>query len=178
MAKQEILVPFIKSWEGGFANHPKDPGGATMRGITLATFRSAFGKGKSVDDLKNLTDEEWNTVFRRFFWDRWRADEIKSQSIANILVDWIWASGSHSIIKTQQLLGVRADGKVGPQTLNAINSQDSKLLFERLFERRRKFIFSCRNFETFGKGWLNRLNSIGYGWLANNGSKTKSFFTP
>lgn len=178
MADPNILIPFIKSWEGGFANHPKDPGGATMKGITLATFRSVYGSARTVQDLKNMTDEQWHHIFKTLYWDRWKADNIKSQSLANLLVDWVWASGAHGITKVQQLLGVVSDGIVGPKTLTALNSKDSHTFFETVFNRRKRFIESCNGFATFGKGWLNRLNCIGYGWLQNNGSKYKTYFTP
>ena len=55
MAKCEVLKPFILSWEGGFANVPGDRGGATNRGVTIATFRSVFGQDKTVDDLKRVS---------------------------------------------------------------------------------------------------------------------------
>ena len=73
MANCEKLIPFIQKWEGGFANDPTDRGGATMRGITLATFR-AYRKAKggatpSVADLKNISDAEWKAVYKTMFWD-------------------------------------------------------------------------------------------------------------
>ena len=121
MANSKILVPFIKSWEGGFANVKGDKGGATMQGVTLATFRQVYGLGKSVEDLKKMTPEQWHYIFKRFYWDRWKADDINSQSIANLLVDWVWGSGSYGIKIPQAALRVTIDGIVGPKTLAAIN---------------------------------------------------------
>lgn len=177
MADSKILVPFIQSWEGGFANHPQDPGGATMKGVTLATFRQVFGASKTVNDLKNITDEQWHTIYKKFYWDRWKADQIVSQSIANILTDWVWASGSHGITKVQELLGVKVDGIVGEKTLAALNSKDPHSFFSRIFARRKQFIESLKTYPTFGKGWMRRLNSIGYGYLVlnTNPSKTITF---
>lgn len=177
MADSKILQPFILSWEGGFANHPKDPGGATMKGITLATFRSVYGSQKTVNDLKNITDEQWHTIFKKYYWDKWKADSILSQSIANILVDFVWASGKYGITKIQTLLGVTADGIVGPKTLTALNSRDPKTLFSQIWQLRKKFIESLKTYPTFGKGWMRRLNSIGYGYLVynTNPSKTVTF---
>jgi hypothetical protein bfra3_11916 len=51
------FITYIKSWEGGYVNDPRDSGGATNKGITLTTFRSVYGKNKTIEDLKNLTDE-------------------------------------------------------------------------------------------------------------------------
>ena len=128
MANCEKLIPFIQKWEGGFANDPTDRGGATMRGITLATFR-AYRKAKggatpSVADLKNISDAEWKAVYKTMFWDKWKADSIQSQKIANILVDWVWGSGVHGIKNPQRILGVVDDGIVGNKTISAVNFAD------------------------------------------------------
>lgn len=175
MADSKILQPFILSWEGGFANHPQDPGGATMKGVTLATFRQVFGANKTVSDLKNITDEQWHIIFRQYYWDRWKADQIYSQSIANLLVDWVWASGSHGITKVQELLGVKVDGVVGEKTLNALNSKDRLVLFDKIWKRREQFIKSLKTYPTFGRGWMNRLNGIQFGKLVCNGGKIITF---
>lgn len=175
MADSKILQPFILSWEGGFANHPQDPGGATMKGVTLATFRQVFGAYKSVDDLKRITDEQWHTIYKKYYWDRWQADRIVSQSIANILIDFVWASGSHGITKIQELLGVKVDGIVGPKTLDTLNSRDRLILFNQIWKRREQFIKSLKTYPTFGKGWMNRLNGIQFGRLICNGGKVLTF---
>ena len=110
MANSSKLIPFILQWEGGFVNDPDDLGGATNKGITIGTFaeykKRKGQKAPTVTDLKNISDAEWHDVFKSLYWDRWKADEIKSQSVANILVDWVWASGSHGIKRPQRLLGV------------------------------------------------------------------------
>ncbi|MST78798.1 hypothetical protein FYJ72_14340 [Prevotella copri] len=106
MADYRKLVPFIKKWEGGFSNHPQDRGGATNKGVTLSTYRMVYGKDKTVDDLKNLTESQWNYIFKKLYWDKWKADSIKNQSIANILVDWYWMSGNIGVKKVQELFGL------------------------------------------------------------------------
>lgn len=174
MAKCEILKPFILSWEGGFANVPGDKGGATNKGVTLATYRGIFGNGKSVIDLKNMTDAQWMIIFRKYFWNRWRADEIKSQAIANLLADWVWTSGTYGIKLPQKVLGVKIDGLVGPKTIAAINDYpDQRELFVKLWKERKDFFerIGTGTQKKFLKGWLNRLNGIGYDKLVcNNGN--------
>lgn len=170
MADPKKLIPFILRWEGGFVNDPDDLGGATNKGITIGTFRE-YRKRKglpapTVQDLKNITDAEWLGVFKPLYWDRWKADEIKSQSVANILVDWVWGSGVHGIKRPQRILGVTPDGIVGKRTIAALNAADPEKLFNAIKVDRAKFIDEIckarpRN-EKFRRGWMNRLNAIKY----------------
>ena len=197
MAKSDVLQPFILSWEGGFVNDPADAGGATNKGVTIGTFRQVFGKDKTVADLKAMTNSQWHTIFKKFYWDRWRADEIMNQSIANTCVDWVWASGSYGITNIQKLLGVTADGVVGPKTIAALNSKDAKKLFRDIYAARLSYYnriiqASVQKYERkigrkatqaeklrytnerFRKGWMRRLDGIQYGSLIyNNGSRVK-----
>lgn len=164
MAKAELLKDFILKWEGGFSDHPADRGGATNKGITLATFRQFYGKDSTVDDLRSMTDAQWLHIFKTGYWDRWKADDIESQSVANILVDWVWASGVYGIKEPQKLLGLTADGIVGPATLKAVNSQDAKEFFEKLKEARISFVerivASNPSQKVFLNGWKNRINDF------------------
>ena len=170
MANSSKLIPFILQWEGGFVNDPDDLGGATNKGITIDTFteykKRKGQKAPTVTDLKNISDAEWRDVFKSLYWDRWKADEIKNQSVANILVDWVWASGSHGIKRPQRLLGAKADGIVGKQTIAALNAMDAATLFKMIKDDRAKFIDEiCKarpKNEKYRKGWMNRINAIRY----------------
>ena len=167
MAEKKKLIPFILKWEGGFANHPDDKGGATNKGITIATLRHFLGSGKTVGQLKAMTDEQWETIFRKGFWDKFEADKIANQSVANICVDWAWCSGATTAIKqVQRLLGVAADGVVGNTTLGAINNADPEKLFEKIKSARLAFVEAIvkrdASQQVFLKGWRNRINSIQY----------------
>lgn len=172
MANIDKLAPFILRWEGGFVNDPVDKGGATNMGVTIGTWRSVGydkdGDGDiDVDDLHLLDKEDViERVLRPHYWNRWRADEILNQSVANILVDWVWASGTHGIKRPQHILGVTPDGIVGPKTLAAVNSMDPMELHFRIKNDRIKFIDEiCRrdpSQERFRKGWMNRINALVY----------------
>ena len=167
MADYRKLKPFILKWEGGYVNDKDDLGGATNKGVTLATFRSVYGQGKTANDLRNMTDRQWETIFKKHFWDKWRADEIEDQSVANILVDWLWASGSYGIKIPQRVLGVSVDGIVGAKTIAAVNAKDGKQFFKEVRQERVDFIdricTSRPQNKKFRKGWLNRINSLKYG---------------
>lgn len=189
MANVDSLLPYILKFEGGFVNDPADAGGATNKGVTIATWRQVGydkdGDGDiDVADLKLLTNADVrNRVLKPAFWDRWKADRIKSQGVANILVDWVWGSGKHGIVIPQRLLGVVPDGIVGEKTLAAVNAADPRQLFDAIFEARKKFLHDITNQsiaryerkigrkateaelkkhtkKRFIKGWLNRLEAI------------------
>lgn len=171
MAQAAILKPFIRFWEGGFAILAGDRGGATKWGVTLATFRSVFGKEKTVDDLKAMTEDEWDYIFKTRFWNRWKADDIKSQPIANMLVDWLWNSGTYGIKLPQKVLKVKIDGIVGPKTLAAINDHpDPHQLFRELWQERDAYFHRIGKGtqKRFLNGWLNRLDGIQYNYLKYN----------
>ena len=170
MAKIEKLIPFILKWEGGFVDDPADLGGATNKGVTIGTFEG-FCKKKgrpkpTVLDLKNISDADWKEIIKTLYWDRWKADDIKSQGGANILVDWVWASGVHGIKRPQRILCVSSDGLVGSKTIAAVNAMGAEKLFKMIKEDRVKFVDEiCKARpanERFRKGWLNRINSIKY----------------
>lgn len=166
MAKVELLLPKILKWEGGYVNDPVDRGGATNKGVTLATWRQV-GYDKDGDgdidhnDIRLLTDADAAMVLKKFYWDRWRADEIVNQSVADILVDWVWASGKWGIKIPQRILKVADDGVVGPVTIRTLNAVDQFDFFHDVYDARRWFIHSIvkqnPSQERFLRGWINRL---------------------
>lgn len=187
MARIKSIVPFILKWETGttgigltneqlfekaklkgFANDPDDLGGATMCGVTLATFteycrRKGYPR-PTIVRLKAITYKEWLEILKTMFWDKWKADQINNESIALILVDWVWGSGKYGITIPQKAIGVTADGIVGPKTIAAVNAKDPKQLFDLIRKERLAYIEKiCRSRPTnlkYKRGWLNRLNDI------------------
>ena len=173
MADAKKLVPFILKWEGGYTNDPVDRGGATNKGITLVTYK-ALGrwdnnKDGKIDekDLKLLSEDQWYKIYKQSFWDKWRADDIKNQSIANILVDWIWTSGKYGITNVQKVLGVKDDGIVGPKTIEAVNNyKNQKELFNKIKDIRLKFVENIVKNNPSQKKFINgrkrRINAFTY----------------
>lgn len=187
MARVENIVPFILKWETGttgigltneqlfekaklkgFANDPDDLGGATMCGVTLATFaeycrRKGYPR-PTIVRLKAIKYKEWLEILKTMFWDKWKADQINNESIALILVDWVWGSGKYGITIPQKAIGVTADGIVGPKTIAAVNAKDPKQLFDLIRKERLAYIERiCKSRPTnlkYKRGWLNRLNDI------------------
>ena len=173
MADYKELIPIIKKWEGGYVNDPDDSGGATNKGVTLATFRTWFGANKTVNDLKALTDEQWIYIFLNGYWNQCKASEINNQAIANIIVDWAWASGPKTAIKkVQSILGTDIDGIVGPKTLAAINNAEPRQLFNKIKAARLQFVENLAEQrpkdKKFLQGWKNRINSFFFETGADN----------
>lgn len=188
---EDLLLPAEEQFElarrKGWSDDPDDPGGATMIDVTLATY-SAYRRKKGVavtskSDLRNIPFGEWSEILKTMFWDKWRADEIRSQGMAHLLVDWVWASGPKTIRNAQRVIGVTADGIVGPKTLAAVNSGfaasgskidggdaasgygdaasgDGDMLFGRLYSAREDYCRGCRGAWKYLNGWLRRLSAI------------------
>jgi len=194
MADIKKLAPVVAKWEAGFVNDPTDKGGATNMGITIGTWRQ-IGYDKDgdgdidVQDIRALDEHDFSAVLK-VYWNRWQANRLINQSVANILVDWVFTSGAWGIKIPQRILGLKEDGVVGPKTLEALNSQNQKELFNKIFEARKKFfndivINSVLKYEKeikrkstekeklkftqkrFLAGWLNRLNDFKYNETVN-----------
>jgi len=169
MAKVELFAPKILAYEGGYVDDPTDRGGATNMGITLSTWKKV-GYDKDGDgdidanDIRLLSKADAITVLKLNYWNRWRADQINNQSIAEILVDWLWGSGKWGITIPQRLLKVPEDGIVGPSTLYAVNSSNQRGLHAAIFQARVSFIRDLVNNHPeqnkFFNGWMNRLNKF------------------
>ena len=163
MASAKKAIPNILRWEGGYSSHPADTdGGCTMKGITLITFRRYYGKGKTCEDLRKITDDQWYHIFRAGYWDRLNGDRIENQSIADLCVDMCWGSGTVTAIKKiQRALGTTPDGIVGPKTLALLNGPDRSAIHAKLKEMRRLWFMNIvqnnPKKKVFLKGWLNRL---------------------
>ena len=171
MANIDKLIPHIIKWEGGskFTNDPLDRGGATKYGITIGTLQGikydTNRDGKvSVDDVKALTYDDFKYILKSQYWDRWKADMIENQSIANLVVDWLWGSGKHGIFIPQRLLGVPADGIVGNVTINALNRTNQRNIYNKVWQARKQFyldiVKSNPSQSKWLHGWLNRLNDL------------------
>lgn len=170
--KESLEDYFLRCKKTGYGNDPADLGGATMCGVTIATYR-AWRKRKgiastTVADLKAIPFGDWYALLKETFWDRWRADEIEDQWVAEMVVDWMWGSGKYGITEPQKVLGVTADGIVGRKTLAAINAYTvPKVLWSELRDARLKYYERiCRSRPAnrkFLRGWKNRVNSQVYG---------------
>lgn len=171
MANFDLYFETLIKHEGGFVNHPKDPGGATNLGITDKLDGKTDGlvdvNGDSKGDvkIKELRKDQAKLIYKRLFWDALKADEIKSQSVAEILFDFAVNSGVGTAARAiQKIVNVAQDGNIGPKTLLEINKKEASQLFEEIKTFRKQFyariIVANPKLKTFEKGWNNRINSF------------------
>lgn len=165
-SNETLEQAYTRATKKGFVNDPDDNGGATMIGITIGTYRTYCRfkgwKTPSVNDLKNMPYKVWRDIVYTMYWNKWKADIIQDQSIANMVVDWLWHSGATTIKKVQTLLKVTADGIVGPKTITALNNDND--IKNKVYTARKNYFEDIvrRNpsQKKWLKGWINRLNSV------------------
>ena len=143
--------------EGGFVDHPNDPGGATNKGITHKTYADFLDRPlEDVSELKNIPKEHVQKIYKTGYWDRIRGDELPA-GVDFCIFDWAVNSGPGRAAKAlQKAVGATVDGAIGPMTVAAVNAADAAQIIEDVTKEREEFYRSLRTFDTFGKGWLRR----------------------
>jgi len=143
--------------EGGFVDHPDDPGGATNKGITHKTYADFLDRPlEDVSELKNIPKEHVQKIYKTGYWDAVRADELPA-GVDFCVFDWAVNSGPRRAAKAlQKAAGATVDGAIGPMTVAAVNAADAAQIIEDVTKEREEFYRSLRTFDTFGKGWLRR----------------------
>ena len=171
MADFKKLFPKILDSEGrSYENVPGDNGGATKMGIIISEWKvKGYDKnhdGKiNEDDLKLINEDDAYKIYKADYWDTIQGDLINNQTIAEYICDWGVNCGILlSAKKTQTILGLVSDGKFGPKTITAINTANSKDLFNKLVESRANYykaiVDNHPSQSKFLKGWLSRTNSF------------------
>ena len=146
--------------EGGFSNHPSDPGGMTNLGVTKATWENWVGRESDEAEMRGLTPEKVEPMYKKKFWDAVRGDELPV-GLDYLMFDFAVNAGAGRAIKTlQTAVGVTPDGGFGPMTMAAVQAVDPVELIERFSQAKEDFYRSLTTFATFGKGWLNRVADV------------------
>lgn len=146
--------------EGGWSSHPCDPGGSTMKGVTLTTFTNFLGRSATEDELRNITDEQLNQIYRNNYWDRVAGDRLPGGLDLVVFDMAVNAGPSRAVRFLQKIVYVQADGSVGPKTLAAVAEQDVLSLIRQYSEERRIYYKSLKTFPVFGRGWLRRVDEV------------------
>lgn len=153
----------IQGWvlahEGGYVNHPADPGGATNQGITQQTYDGwRRSRGESPRPVKQLLASERDAIYKTQYWNVVRGDDLPS-GLDYAVYDFAVNSGAARATKElQRLLGVKVDGQLGNITLGAIATRGDLVgLIEQLCEARLRFMKRLKHWKTFGRGWTRRV---------------------
>ena len=149
--------------EGGYVNHPKDPGGETNLGVTKRVYED-FGGTK---DMKELTKEDVEPIYKKNYWDRVKGDDLP-EGLDLCIFDFAVNAGPGRAAKfLQKLIGVTQDGGIGPQTLGALQSAigedvrtQTREMIEKYQNERHNYYQSLSTFETFGRGWTRRVDEV------------------
>ena len=156
---QKSFELMLKS-EGGFVNHPSDPGGMTNLGVTKATWENWVGRESDEAEMRGLTPEKVEPLYKKKYFDAVRGDELPV-GLDYLLFDFAVNAGAGRAIKTlQSAVGVTPDGGFGPLTLAAVQAIDPVELIEKFSQAKEDFYRSLGTFATFGKGWLNRVADV------------------
>lgn len=154
----------ILEHEGGYADHPNDPGGATKYGIT----RKTLARWRDIDpwwdlpksQVEALTRSQAASIYKALYWDRVQAVRLPP-GVDLALFDFAVNSGPARAIKTLQgLVGVVQDGSVGPVTLAAVARRDARVLVEAICDQRMRFLERLAHWPSFGRGWTRRVAAI------------------
>ena len=154
----ETFLPWLLVHEGGYVNHPKDPGGATNKGVTQRVydgFRRRRGMGGQ--SVKHISDDEVAAIYRAQYFDAIRGDDLPA-GLDYAMFDFAVNSGPSRAAKfLQRRLGVTADGVIGNQTLGAIEGESVADLIDGLCHDRLEWMKTLRTWKTFGRGWRRRV---------------------
>lgn len=146
--------------EGGFVNHPKDPGGMTNLGVTKKVWEEFVGHEVDEQTMRGLTPESVAPLYKQRYWDAVRGDDLPS-GVDFVVFDCAVNSGVGRASKfLQRALNVADDGKIGPTTLAAVKAKNSQDLINSFCEQRQAFLEALPTFDTFGKGWTRRVSEV------------------
>lgn len=152
-------LPVTLGYEGGWSDHPKDPGGATMKGITLAVYRR-YRPGASKADLRSISLAEVEAIYRAGYWSPLGGDYLPA-GVDLATFDFGVNSGvSRAGRYLQAVVGVDGDGKVGHVTLAAVKAANPRTVVQALCAKRLSFLSALSTFSTFGKGWSRRVANV------------------
>lgn len=154
------VMPEILAHEGGYADHPRDPGGATKFGITHTTLASWRGRPVSKADVRALTTGEATQIYETRYWRVIKGDALP-YGVDYAVLDFAINSGpGRAASHLQKVLGVAQDGIIGPVTLKALFGMGRATVINRLCDSRLAFLRGLSNWPTFGKGWAARVAKV------------------
>ena len=158
----ERALKIILRHEGGYVNHPKDPGGMTNLGVTKRTLEGWLKRPVSEAEMRALTPATVAPIYRENYWNAVKADAIPPALALCVFDFGVNAGPGRAIRLLQATVGAAQDGRIGPGTLQAVSAyvarNGERQAVEAYQEARRDYYRSLGTFKTFGKGWLRRVD--------------------
>jgi len=149
-------LDLVLASEGGWVNHPSDPGGETNLGVTKAVWEEYVGH--PVKTMKDLTKEDVAPLYELKYW-RAAYCEVLPRGLDFVVFSMAVNAGPGRSIKLlQSAIGCVPDGVIGPKTRELISASNSTNLIEKFCTARREYYKSLKTFPVFGKGWLARVD--------------------
>ena len=125
--------------EGGFVNHPKDPGGITNLGVTKKVYEKWVGRDVTEQEMRDLTVEQVAPIYKKNYWDKCKCDKLPSGADWSVF-DWAVNSGTGRASKAvQKICGAEPDGVIGPKTLALLDNISHELIIEDMYKIRQNF---------------------------------------
>ena len=156
----DTCLAHVLASEGGYVNNPQDLGGMTNLGCTKTTWELFVGHPVSEADMRNLTPADVAPLYKRKYWDAVSGD-LLPEGLDYAVFDAAINSGPGRAAKwLQEVVGVTADGSIGPATLKAIEAFNALELIAHYNDKRLQFLEALPTFATFGKGWSSRVSSV------------------
>jgi len=153
----EKSLELVLQHEGGYINHPSDPGGMTNLGVTQRVWEDYVGHKVDEATMRSLTKEMVSPLYRKQYWDAVHGDQLPSGA-DYLAFDFSVNAGAFRCIKTiQRALKITADGIIGPVTVKAIQDTNAEEFINNFTDAKESFYKSLANFPTFGRGWFNRV---------------------
>ncbi len=154
----DAALKAVLKHEGGYVNHPKDPGGMTNLGVTKRVWEAWVKKAVGEKEMRALTPAMVAPLYKKQYWDAVKADELPT-GLDYLMFDFAVNAGPGRAIQTmQKALGTKPDGVIGPKTLQALKASDPTDLVAKFSMEKELFYKSLPTFATFGKGWLRRVD--------------------
>lgn len=142
--------------EGGFVDHPSDPGGATKWGVTQAVARANGYTGH----MRDFPVDMAKAIYWRQYWVPIKADDLPP-AIRYAVFDAAVNSGAKQAVKwLQRAIGVNDDGVVGPQTMTFARAANPDFVIRRMLGQRLEFMTDLKTWPTFGRGWARRVAEV------------------
>ena len=158
------MLPGLLVHEGGYVNHPKDPGGITNLGVTIRVWEEWTDRPATPAQIKALTPAVVAPLYRARYWNLLRCDELPP-ALARCVFDFGVNSGVNRAARyLQRMVGAAEDGSIGPATIAAVarftGAAGLAEAVRRYQQARRVFYRKRATFPTFGKGWLRRVDEV------------------